>query len=245
MKNRLVYYHAFQGLVLSQGAPLGWYLCETLIGKGVLPGYYVYLYMSLGTAVVFSLFGAYMGHKEDLLSSLVVKDPLTQLFNKAYFNERLEEELAKAERNKEPLCLVMMDIDHFKKINDKYGHRCGDEVLVAVANALRETCRHNEVAARVGGEEFCILLSTTNSSRGLIAAQRFKNSVDKLSIKTPEGLIKPKLSLGVCSTLPQKSREYVDIYARADQAMYAAKLAGRNRIRYFEKSEAVACSLAR
>ncbi len=241
MKVSKTYSHAIQGIFLSQFAPLGWYVIQVFLGHEFGGENGVYIYMSVGTAVTFCLFGAYVGSREELLSKLAVMDPLTSLYNRRYFDDRLRQEYAISERLHSPLCLIMIDIDYFKQINDKYGHVYGDKVLQAVARLLKQACRHGEVVSRVGGEEFNILLSHADEEKGQLVAQRFKNVIDQLNVETDKGSIRVSASMGVFScTAGDKEILVEDIYKNVDKAMYRAKEQGRNRI--VKYSEVINCT---
>ncbi len=235
MANKTVFFRSLQGLLLSQGAPVGWFLIQEFFNGSILGGLGVYLYMSLGTSIVFTLFGAYVGHSEDLLEQLAATDALTGLYNKRNFNERLAQEYVRAQRLQTPVCLALIDIDFFKQVNDHYGHLVGDDVLKAVSKELKRCCRRGEVISRVGGEEFCIILSGVDEAQGKVAAERFKAAIDQVEVNTRESLVKVTVSIGVSALVPRHPDDRSELYSCADKAMYYAKEHGRNQICVFSE----------
>lgn len=164
------------------------------------------------------------------LQVLATTDPLTGLPNRGHLLARLEEEHARAQREHKPLCLVMADVDHFKRVNDLCGHQAGDQVLRGVAEALQRTLRTYDILGRYGGEEFLALFPGTTLEVGALAAERLRASVtSQVHCTLPEGIREPMtLSLGVALLLPGESVD--SLLARADQALYCAKAAGRNQV---------------
>jgi two-component system cell cycle response regulator len=160
---------------------------------------------------------------------LAMMDPLTGLMNRRAFLEAMGRELAHAERHAAPLSLLLLDIDHFKRINDTRGHDGGDAVLRGLAEALRRIARKSDVLARWGGEEFVIGLPHTGEGGARIAAERVRRSIAGSSFAAAEGdAIKATASIGIAVA---GAGEKLDaLIARADQAMYAAKARGRNRV---------------
>lgn len=165
------------------------------------------------------------------LVKLATLDALTGLHNRRAFNQRLQEELNRATRQQSPLSIVMMDVDHFKSINDDFGHLIGDEVLMELAELLRETSRESDFLARYGGEEFAVLLPSADREGALQWAERMRVCVENHTWRH-----RPvTLSLGVTTNSlgyePVNPSEFVD---EADKALYAAKSGGRNRVAQFE-----------
>jgi diguanylate cyclase (GGDEF)-like protein len=158
-------------------------------------------------------------------------DGLTGTLNKRAFQQRLGEEVVKAEQQNSPLSLLLLDIDHFKNYNDTNGHLEGDEVLKTVGQMLRRSIREDDVAARYGGEEFVILYPGASKSQAVALAEIFRKAVEchafTYGAKQPGGRV--TLSGGVAA-FPDDSRSSVDLIRSADQALYEAKAAGRNRI---------------
>lgn len=158
-------------------------------------------------------------------------DPLTGLFNRKMLAETLDEQIAAAEAGGAPLSLLMLDIDHFKRFNDTYGHLIGDEVIRRVAAAVKKHIRGTDTAARYGGEEFVVLLPDTDLSGATTVAGTIHEAVAKLTLvkkATKEKLPGITVSVGVAVLRPGEGGE--DLIERADQALYHAKETGRNRI---------------
>ncbi|MEZ5081346.1 MAG: diguanylate cyclase [Thermoleophilia bacterium] len=162
------------------------------------------------------------------MEELAETDHLTGLPNRRAYKERLRDEIERSRRQGHELCLVLIDIDHFKSVNDTHGHDIGDRVLVMLANALRSTTRTGELVARLGGEEFGWILPETPVEEARIAAERARALVADLDIP---GAGPVTISLGVCALCDAPDAD--ELYRRADGALYRAKAAGRNRVLAF------------
>lgn len=159
-------------------------------------------------------------------------DALTGLFNRRYFERRLREECAHAKRHKRPFAIVLVDLDHFKLVNDTYGHEDGDRVLCHVAGLLGESLREDDVACRYGGEEFVLLLRATTGPAARVVANRLRASVAAKAIGLGSRA-EPRhvtFSGGVAAADERNSFNADDIVSRADGALYRAKRTGRNRV---------------
>ena len=158
-----------------------------------------------------------------------IKDDLTGLHNRRYFNERLVDELERARRYDEGgLSILMADVDHFKQVNDTYGHPRGDDVLVWLAEVFREEFRHNDVVARYGGEEFAMILINTDKEVAMQLANRVRQCVEDSSEAATKG-IKLTCCFGV-ATYGDDSYSMEGLLAKADKALYYAKAQGRNKV---------------
>jgi diguanylate cyclase (GGDEF)-like protein len=166
-----------------------------------------------------------MYHEE--IHRLAITDGLTGVANKRAFVEFLERELARAKRHQRPLSLVMLDIDHFKKFNDDYGHLAGDHVLRNVASALREHTGPDELLARYGGEEFAIVLPESDIASAAARCERLRKAVESLVMQWEDHSIGATISLGVSAA--EKDDDVASLLARADARLYEAKRRGRNR----------------
>jgi len=166
-------------------------------------------------------------HEE--IYNLMMTDALTQAFNKRAFSEALPREVGRAQRYKRPLSLVLFDIDHFKKINDTYGHVAGDSVLRQLAGLVRPRIREHDVFGRVGGEEFALLLPEVDSNGARIVAEKVRQAVAGARFLIKDESFSATISLG-CSTLPAQGGVADVLYEQADKALYAAKQGGRNRV---------------
>jgi diguanylate cyclase (GGDEF)-like protein len=161
-------------------------------------------------------------------------DALTGAHNRRYLDQRLAEEAERARRLAEPLCALLLDLDHFKRVNDQHGHAAGDAVLRAAAAAMRTQLRASDLLARYGGEEFCALLPGTDLPAALEAAERIRTAIAALAVPAGGALIRPTLSIGAARFTPGRGESLEAASARlleqADTALYAAKQAGRNRV---------------
>lgn len=162
----------------------------------------------------------------ETIKQMARTDELTGLANRRHFNERLSEELSAGERHGHPLSLVMADLDHFKQINDRFGHDVGDEVLAAFAEVLKETCRREDLPARTGGEEFLILLPQIDADGAAALAERVREAFEAAAFDEPD--LSPTASLG--ATEWQAGEDTDTLLRRVDAALYKAKEAGRNRV---------------
>jgi len=163
------------------------------------------------------------------LERMAITDGLTHLHNRRYFQVRLEEEIRRARRYAVPVSLILLDIDHFKRVNDEMGHAAGDAVLVQLAGTLRAGVRETEIVARYGGEEFAILLPQTGCSDALVAAERLRGAVEAMTVQTAEGrCVRITISAGVAGCTAGCTA--ASLVADADSALYRAKQAGRNRV---------------
>ena len=164
------------------------------------------------------------------------RDGLTRIFNKKYFLDTLRKEFAYCLRHRVPLSLVMFDIDHFKKINDTYGHPAGDYVLQRVAAKVAETVRQEDLFARYGGEEFALMLRESPSDKAVRAAERCRRAIDGAEFVFNGTPIRVTVSLGVATVLDSDFSQPEDLIAAADKYLYRAKKGGRNRVEAHEIS---------
>ncbi|HKY34761.1 MAG TPA: GGDEF domain-containing protein [Polyangiaceae bacterium] len=155
-------------------------------------------------------------------------DALTGAFNKRYFDETFGKEVLRAQQTRSPLSIVIFDIDHFKKINDAFGHPAGDAVLKNVSSAVSAQLREGDGLFRVGGEEFVLLLSATPKDMAVQAAEAVRGLIEALVTDVPGTRIPATLSLGVAQL--REGEQPAALYQRADERLYAAKRGGRNRV---------------
>lgn len=174
---------------------------------------------------------AYVQAVIDKLCELSQKDPLTGLANRRYFQNVLSREIEVVARSGEPALLLMLDIDHFKHVNDTYGHPAGDVVLQAVAKTLAKCIRTMDTVARFGGEEFVIILPSCQGHYGHQVAERIRESVSALRVSLPTGIsVRVTLSIGGAYA-PRWVRSTPELWVdRADLELYRAKSEGRNRV---------------
>jgi diguanylate cyclase (GGDEF)-like protein len=164
----------------------------------------------------------------DEIYRLTTMDGLTQVFNRRYFEETLERELARCNRYGRALSLVMLDIDHFKEVNDSYGHLAGDHILKSVASSIKTRIRREDVLARYGGEEFSILLPEVDLKGALTLAEKTRKLIEKTKFEFDAQQIDVSISAGVAA-LGEQLMEAPDLIRAADQKLYEAKESGRNK----------------
>ncbi len=170
---------------------------------------------------------------EEMLHKLANTDPLTGLFNRRVFLDRLTQESDRISRLGGSAVLLMLDLDFFKNINDNYGHATGDEVLKQFANVMRHNSRNIDVPARLGGEEFAVLLPSTGRNEALIMAERLRKEVANIAISHPKGMVHITVSIGA-ALLSIDDTDSEMVLNRADSAMYTAKESGRNQVCWFD-----------
>jgi len=157
-------------------------------------------------------------------------DVLTRLFNRRYLDDRLAAEMSFARRHGTDLSVVLIDVDHFKAVNDLHGHGAGDDVLTEVASRLQHCLRAEDVAARLGGEEFVAILRTTNLAAARIVAERIRGVIEATAVRLQPISIPITISAGCASLGQTRAANPKELLAAADAQLYAAKRAGRNRV---------------
>lgn len=202
------------------------------IARGLEVGAYDYVTKPFNTAELTARIGVMMRIRraEDEARKASLTDSLTGLQNRRFLETRLEEEMARSERHSVPLSCVMLDLDHFKKINDSHGHSVGDNVLRDVAVILRRHIRKSDLAIRYGGEEFVVVLFSTDADAAQIVAERVRADVERHSIKAGDETLKLTVSVGIASFPEQGIKTVDDLMHRADEALYQAKGRGRNMV---------------
>jgi two-component system cell cycle response regulator len=162
---------------------------------------------------------------------LMTVDGLTQVYNRRYFHEALERELQRSRRYGHHFTLVLLDIDHFKQINDRYGHQAGDTVLRKLGALVQHKVRANDVVARIGGEEFALILPESTPAGGRALAEKLRRAVEQETFRHEHEVVPVTISLGLAEFQPAMAGDNADLLVkRADQQLYAAKNAGRNRV---------------
>lgn len=157
-----------------------------------------------------------------------VLDPLTQVNNRSNLDTMLNREIRLAQRYGNDLTLIMVDIDHFKNINDRYGHLAGDAVLKALARCIVDCTRDSDAVYRYGGEEFCIILSNTSATGAARLAERMRSAIENLTVEAGGRHLKVTASLGIADVAPaDDALSFID---RADRALYRSKRDGRNLV---------------
>ena len=170
----------------------------------------------------------------EILKQQVIRDSMTQLYNHHHFRQLLQNELSRAQRYKRPLSLLFGDIDHFKAINDTFGHLAGDRVIKALATKLRMETRESDHAARYGGEEFAVILPETTIEDAKVIAERLRSGIESMDITYGGNSISISLSFGIADLTDNKKADIDELISRADKALYHAKEQGRNRCIIFD-----------
>jgi diguanylate cyclase (GGDEF)-like protein/PAS domain S-box-containing protein len=173
----------------------------------------------------------------DELREIAISDPLTGLYNRRHFFSEAERAFQHVLRYKEPLTVLMIDVDHFKNINDTHGHQVGDEVLKALGMRLRHSVRAADTIGRYGGEEFAIVMPVTQVSAAQLMAERLCKRLAEEPVQTLHGPLNLTVSIGVAAYALENDRSLSDVLAKADQALYAAKAAGRNRVEVWSQTQ--------
>ena len=167
------------------------------------------------------------------LEDMTHRDPMTHLFNRRYFAVQSEKIKSFCQRNDLPICVIILDIDHFKNINDTYGHMIGDEAIIATARALENAIRNSDIVARFGGEEFVILLQDCclDNNSMVYIAEKLRKDIEDLVLDTPQGELKFTISLGIAQFEKELDDDNLEhTLTRADHALYEAKQSGRNKV---------------
>lgn len=170
--------------------------------------------------------------KEEIkqLAALVRTDELTRLFNFRYFNQALSLEMERTRRSGQPTCLIMLDLDHFKAVNDAYGHEAGNVVLGHISNLIKKTVRRLDIPCRYGGEEFTIILPDTTLRQGVRFANRLRLIIENSPAKTSDALLGIEASFGVDVYTKGDQLTEKEYVQKVDSFLYLAKQEGRNKV---------------
>jgi diguanylate cyclase (GGDEF)-like protein len=178
------------------------------------------------------------------LAAAARTDPKTGLLNATAWQREADAEVARAQRTNAPLALLLVDVDHFKRVNDSHGHLIGDEVLRALAAELRQQVRESDVVGRFGGEEFTVLLPRTDDAGACGIAERLRTSAGRMSVAAADARINVTVSIGV-AVLGQHGNDLFELLAAADVALYRAKDAGRDQVRVYAHASGNAKAVAK
>ena len=219
---------AFAALLIITGLPLSAYLLQSggamVDSQALLFGFYSAAYALVVIGFLASVLLEYQQH----LAHLATEDPLTRLLNRRGLEDRLQLSMAAAARHGHSTAVIMADIDHFKSINDSFGHETGDHVIQQVARILERMCRSSDVLARTGGEEYLLVLPNTELESARALAERIRQTIGDHPLVIDQQRIPVTVSLGVAATTGEVNLS--DLYDEADRAMYIAKRGGRNRV---------------
>lgn len=167
---------------------------------------------------------------------LSITDGLTGLYNRRYFQQSLDREFARAKRYNTSLSLFMLDIDHFKKINDNYGHQFGDKVLSEISKIIKNSLRRTDYIARYGGEEIIAILPETDMKKAAIPIERLRKTIEENIFKYGDKDVNVTVSIGVSQYIPGMQNEQ-ELVRQADVALYNVKESGRNKVSYYLESK--------
>ena len=172
------------------------------------------------------------------IKNIAIYDTLTGLYNRRYFEERLGVDAQKSFYSGTPLSLVMVDIDHFKKINDTFGHTEGDQALCKISSLLKTSVRKKDTVARYGGEEFILILPEAGLEESFVIAERIRRQVENTSFEVGQTQVNLTLSMGISNFPSHRAKSKEDLVKMADQALYDAKRGGRNKVCIFSGKSA-------
>jgi len=161
---------------------------------------------------------------------IATMDPLTGAYNRRTFHEIAERELSRARRYGQPLSIIIVDIDHFRPLNEKHGHRAGDEILQRIADIVRAALRKEDMLVRYGGEEFLVMLNEVPGPGAVVVAGRIRKAIEAASLQAAGNAFSVTVSVGVSARLDEGPESMEDLLARAEEALALAKQRGRNRV---------------
>ncbi len=223
--------HSFMSCPITlPGRSVGVMNFTDLASGGVFDQASLDLFMAVAPQLAVAIDRAVLKDKAGEYEQLSVTDALTGLLNRRYIEARLVEEVKRSTRHGFPMSFMMLDVDHFKSYNDKFGHPAGDEALKLVGQVIRDTLRGADVAARFGGEEFSILLPQTTGDEAVTIAERIRHNIEQTEF--PHRRVTASIGIASCSADLCVSADLVDA---ADRALYEAKRRGRNQVQEFEE----------
>jgi diguanylate cyclase (GGDEF)-like protein len=219
------------GVGLSFLGPLGeWVLLSSFAGSGKDSLFLTYLYTEISALLAFGFFGFMLGTYADRAENLAMTDRLTGLYNRHFIMNRLSEMFNLQHRYHEYFSLIMLDLDHFKQVNDNHGHPVGDQTIKAVAATMSAQLRDTDSPCRFGGEEFLILCPHTNLEEAYHLAERIRLQVMKLGADELGFSGSQTISAGVYEVAGNQQLSESEVMTRVDKALYSAKEAGRNQV---------------
>lgn len=222
------------GVLAGLGAPAGLWALLNLLEPGSEEDIIraVYIYTAVSSSVVFAIFGVLAGRMMSKLRSASTHDQLTGLCNRRFLLGQMPGLLANRDRRAEPLCVLMLDLDHFKRVNDQHGHAVGDQTLIAVARSLEREIRRGDLLARYGGEEFVVVCPNADEQSGTQVAERIREAISSLG---PEQLGFHGVQTASCGLVVTRDKldDATTLLMRADEALYEAKQTGRNKVCVF------------
>ena len=191
----------------------------------------LYSYVGFATMLAFAGFGAVLGILRERVEELSLTDPLTRLWNRRHFESQLEHEVQRAQRYRKPLTLLILDLDRFKNVNDRFGHPEGDRVLRVISQMVRDSFRKTDIVCRYGGEEIAVIAPETTLKEAMILAERTRERISQTVIPVTGEPFRITVSIGLASLRNDVDGTGSELMATADTALYRAKAEGRNACR--------------
>lgn len=202
---------------------------QRLVMQRLTLGVSVLLVLVVSATITLCMEVIHLHHQRRLMHQMMLTDELTGLYNRRHLVNVASGALKQAQRDQAPLSLMLLDLDYFKRINDTYGHPIGDEVLRQISKKLRQLSRPTDTLARIGGEEFCLLMPNTSTHDALQVADRLRREVEANQLSGLEADDNPTISIGVTTDI-SGTLNFEQLYSFADKALYKAKSLGRNRV---------------
>lgn len=223
------------GILLGFGAPIGWILIKVITKANfsyiqeINNNIVLYTYMTIATPIVFGIWAYLLSKQMTVYKRLSRHDFLTGLLNRRAISQYLSDHFALAKRYSYPISAMMIDIDHFKNINDNCGHLFGDYILRTLSGVIAEKIRTTDIVGRYGGEEFLVVLLHTELEGAAVVAENLRKAVEFLDIEKATEECTVTISLGVAS-INDKIQNYESLIKKVDENLYTAKREGRNRV---------------
>lgn len=235
-------YFLLLGVILALGAPLGWWICSAFVDSEHFE-LATYLYMFIGTTITFGSFGFWVGHSQDLLYKLIEKDSLTVLLNQRAFFRHLDAYYQIGIRYNDGIGIIMLDIDHFKQVNDQHNHLIGSDILKQFGQILAVMTRETDIVARYGGDEFIVGIPRIEDPAAALAlAERIRSTIESKVFYSRGVKIQITVSMGLVVAQCQASVTIDQLAQEADQMLYQAKKNGRNRVETLVKAKLATAS---
>ena len=233
--------YALLGALVALGAPAGLFVLRWMAAGAPPPAAFaaaeiardplLWVYLFVATVTAFAGFAAILGVFRERAEALSLTDALTRLWNRRHFETQLEAEVRRAHRYHTPLTLMIIDVDRFKTVNDRYGHMQGDRVLRVIADMIRDSFRSTDVVCRYGGEEIAIIAPSTGFPEALALAERAREHIAQTVVPIEGDPYRITVSVGIASMGVHDLDGPAELMARADSALYRAKADGRNACR--------------
>ncbi|MFW7379847.1 MAG: GGDEF domain-containing protein [Oligoflexus sp.] len=217
------------GLLYSLMIPVVWLKIESWVESWALQ-WGIYLYLFLTSALIIGFFSYLLGYTQDMLYQVLEKDPLTELLNQQAFFRRVRDYYQLGIRYHDEVAMMMLDIDHFKEVNDQYSHFVGSQVLKQLALLIQKELRRTDIAARFGGDEFIIFLPRTDFERANLVAERLRELIATSIFVHKDHRVHISASFGVIVSRCRIDVQVEELAEAADQLLYRAKDLGRNRV---------------